>query len=72
TLPSDIQKEIGIKKGDEMILIRKGEKIVLVKPERIAKSLKGEFADIQSQSERSLYKLWSNKGDEIWDQYLKK
>jgi AbrB family looped-hinge helix DNA binding protein len=37
TLPSDIQKEIGIKKGDEIILIKKGQKIILEKPERIAR-----------------------------------
>lgn len=72
TLPSDIQKEIGIKKGDEIILVRKGEKIILEKSERIAKSLKDEFADIKSLSEQSLRKLWLNKDDEIWNQYLKK
>lgn len=72
TLPSDIQKEIGIKKGDELILVRKGEKIILEKSERIAKSLKDEFADIKSLSEQSLRKLWLNKDDEIWNQYLKK
>jgi AbrB family looped-hinge helix DNA binding protein len=72
TLPSDIQKEIGIKKGDEMILVRKGEKIILEKSERIAKSIKDEFADIKSLSEQSLRKLWLNKDDEIWNQYLKK
>lgn len=72
TLPSDIQKEIGIKKGDEIILVRKGEQIILEKSERIAKSLKNEFADIKSLSEQSLRKLWLNKDDEIWNQYLKK
>ncbi|MDE1840493.1 MAG: AbrB/MazE/SpoVT family DNA-binding domain-containing protein [Thaumarchaeota archaeon] len=72
TLPSDIQKEIGIKKGDEIILVRKGEKIILEKSERMVKSLKDEFADIKSLSEQSLRKLWLNKDDEIWNQYLKK
>ena len=72
TLPSDIQKEIGIKKGDEIILVRKGEQIILEKSERIAKSLKNEFADIKSLSEQSLRKLWLNKDEEIWNQYLKK
>lgn len=72
TLPSDIQKEIGIKKGDEIILVRKGEQIILEKSERITKSLKNEFADIKSLSEQSLRKLWLNKDDEIWNQYLKK
>jgi AbrB family looped-hinge helix DNA binding protein len=72
TLPSDIQKEIGIRKGDEIILIRKGEKIILEKSESVAKKFKDEFADVQSVSERSLRKLWLNKGNEIWNHYLKR
>lgn len=70
-IPSDIQREIGIKKGDELLLIRKGRKIVLEKPERIAKKIKNEFRDLQVISERSLKKFWLNKDDEIWNQYLK-
>ena len=72
TLPSDMQKEMGIKKGDEIILVRKGEKIILEKSERITNSLKNEFVDIKSLSEQSLRKLWLNKDDEIWKQYVKK
>lgn len=72
TLPTDIQKEIGIRKGDEILLIRKGGKIILEKPERVAKKFKDEFMDVQSLSERSLRKLWMNEGDEIWAQYLKR
>ena len=72
TLPSDIQKEIGIRKGDEMLLIRKGEKIILEKPDRVARKFKDEFRDIQFLSECSLRKLWQNKGDEVWNQYLKR
>ncbi len=72
TLPSDIQKEIGIRKGDEILLIKKGEKIILEKPERAANKFKEEFYDIPFLSERSLRKLWQNKGDEIWNEYLKR
>ncbi len=71
-LPSDIQKENGIKKGDKILLIRKGEKIILEKLERVTREFKDEFTDVQSLSERSLRKLWLNKGDEIWNQYLKR
>lgn len=72
TIPSDIQREIGIKKGDEMFLIKKGGKIILEKPEMAARKFKDEFRDIQSISERSLRKLWQNKSDEVWNQYLKR
>lgn len=71
TIPSDIQKEIGIKKGDKILLIKKGKKILLEKQENIAKKIEDELKDLSSFSENSLKKLWLNKEDEIWNQYLK-
>lgn len=43
SLPMEIQREVGIKKGDELLLIRKGQKIVLEKPRKIVDVLEGEF-----------------------------
>lgn len=71
-IPSDIQREIGLKKGDELLLIRKDKKIILEKPGKVAKKIKDEFKDMQILSEHSLKKFWLNKEDEIWNQYLKK
>jgi AbrB family looped-hinge helix DNA binding protein len=69
-IPTDIQKIMGIKKGDKLLLIQKGEKIVLEKPDEILEKLGNEFEDIKDLSERSLKKLWNNKSDDIWNQYL--
>jgi AbrB family looped-hinge helix DNA binding protein len=71
TIPSDIQKEIGIKKGDEILLIRKGKRILLEKQENIQGKIKDELEDLQYFSQESLKKIWLNKRDEIWNQYLK-
>ncbi len=30
-----------------------------------------DFTDVKSISEQSLRKLWLNKGDDIWNQYIK-
>lgn len=70
-IPSEIQRDLGIKKGDELVLIRKGDKILLEKAEKTARKLEGEFDDIVAISERSLKKIWLNKKDEVWNQYLK-
>jgi bifunctional DNA-binding transcriptional regulator/antitoxin component of YhaV-PrlF toxin-antitoxin module len=67
----EIQREVGIKKGDELLLIRKGQKIVLEKPRRIVKVLEDEFADLQDISEASLRRMWLRKKEDIWDRYLK-
>ncbi len=71
SIPIDIQREIGISRGDELLLIRKGRKIVLEKPEKINEILEGEFADLQGLGEESLKKIWLKKGEDVWDEYLK-
>jgi hypothetical protein len=32
--------------------------------------LKNEFKDVESFSEHSLKKIWFNKKDDVWDQYM--
>lgn len=71
-LPSDIQKEIGLKKGDSILLIKKGRRILIEKVDSMAKKLQDEFKDLEDFSEESLKRLWLNKDDEIWNQYLKR
>ena len=70
SIPVDVQRRIGITKGDELLLIAKGKKIVLEKPERVAEFLEDELSDLQMVSEESLKNLWLNKADDVWDQYL--
>ena len=71
SLPVEIQREIGVKKGDELLLIRKGQKIVLEKAGRIVQVLEDEFADLQDISEASLRRMWLRKREDVWDRYLK-
>ena len=71
SLPVEIQREAGIKKGDELLLIRKGQKIILERPERIVEVLEDEFADLQEISEVSLRRLWLRRKEDVWDRYLK-
>lgn len=70
-IPTSIQRELKIKKGDELILVKKGRKIMLEKPEKFAKEFKDEFKDLLKLSEHTMKKLWANKEDEIWNEYLK-
>ena len=71
SLPMDMQREIGIKKGDELLLIRKGRRMVLEKPEGVVELLEDEFEDLQSLTEESLGRIWLNKEEDVWNQYLK-
>jgi AbrB family looped-hinge helix DNA binding protein len=71
-IPADIQRRMGLKKGDELLLICKGKKVLLEKPDNVLTHLKDEFKDVEYFSELLLKKLWLNKTDDIWDQYMKK
>jgi AbrB family looped-hinge helix DNA binding protein len=71
SIPVEIQRETGIKKGDELLLIRKGQKIVLEKTGRIVEAIEDEFADVQEISEASLRQMWLRKKEDVWDKYLK-
>lgn len=71
SIPVDLQREIGIKKGDELLLIRKGRRIVLEKPARVMELLEDELSDIQEITETSLRPIWSSKKEDVWNQYLK-
>lgn len=71
-IPADIRAVAGIEKGDELFLIQKDSKILLTKVETLEKDIEDEFKDILLFSEKSLKKLWSFKGDEVWNRYLKK
>ena len=51
-------------------MITKGEGRVLEKSKKFKRALSDELNDIERFSESSLRKLWLNKSDEIWNQYL--
>jgi AbrB family looped-hinge helix DNA binding protein len=71
SIPMDLQREMGIGKGDELLLVRKGRRIVLEKPARVLELLEDEFADLQALTEEGLERLWLNRNDEVWNKYLK-
>lgn len=70
-IPSDMREHIGIKKGDTLVLIQEGNKILIEPAGRMSKQMGEDFSDLLKLSEKSLLRLWDNKEDEVWDKYLK-
>lgn len=66
-IPIDIRENIGIKKGDTLVLIREENKILLEKAERLGKEVKGEFNHLLKHSEQVAKKFWGTKADDVWD-----
>lgn len=71
-IPQAIRENMGIEKGDELIMLQIGGKIMLEKSQHIMEEIKDDFKDLLKLSESSLKKVWDNKEDEIWNKYLKK
>ncbi len=69
SIPVDVQRKAGIRKGDELLLIWKGRKILLEKSEKVAKKLEDDLDDMEDIAEASLEHLWLKKEEDIWNQY---
>ena len=70
SIPVDVQRKVGITKGDELLLIAKDRRIVLEKPSKVAEVLEDEFADTLAITQETLGRLWLNKADDVWEKYL--
>jgi len=66
-IPMDIRNSLGLKRGDELVLIQTDDKILIEKPVKIAKKAKSSFRFLLKHSERVASKLWENKEDDVWD-----
>jgi hypothetical protein len=56
-----------IKKGEELLLVKKGDMLLI---EKASKKFAGEFSFMLKHAEVVTQKLWNNKEDEIWDGVL--
>ncbi|MBI2144442.1 AbrB/MazE/SpoVT family DNA-binding domain-containing protein [Candidatus Woesearchaeota archaeon] len=63
-IPLDVREAIGLKKGDELLLLQEGGKILLGKA---TTALKDEFMPLLKASEKTAKELWDNEFDEVWD-----
>ena len=71
-IPTSMRENIGIERGDELILVEAEGKILIEKSDKVLKSLKDDFEDILKYNEDSLKEVWDNKEDDIWASYLRK
>ncbi len=61
SLPVVLRESLKILKGDELLLIRSEDKIILRKIKQ------DDFKDLLKHSEKAAKKLWDNEKDEIWN-----
>lgn len=70
TIPTDIQRKTGIKRGDKLIVFSKDSQIFLQKEDKVAKKINDDFEDMRMSAEHSLSKFWKDEPDGLWEQYL--
>jgi AbrB family looped-hinge helix DNA binding protein len=71
-IPREIQREMNLEKGDELVLTESKNEILIQKKERVKKLIEDDFADMREEAYKNLAKMWDNEEDEIWESYLKK
>jgi AbrB family looped-hinge helix DNA binding protein len=70
SIPAEIRKVLGIRKGDDLLLLRSGDRLLIEKPGHVVQLLEDDLSDMLTISEASLKKLWSSKKEDVWNQYL--
>ena len=70
-IPQPMRENLGIERGDELIVIQVDGKILIEKSVVTENKMKDDFKDILKLSEKSLKEVWSNKEDDIWNKYIK-
>ena len=71
-IPNQMREEMGIERGDELLIMQVDGKILIEKMQRAEQKLQDDFKDIVKLSEKALKKVWDNKSDEVWNKYLKR
>ncbi|MHB8545712.1 MAG: AbrB/MazE/SpoVT family DNA-binding domain-containing protein [Nitrosotalea sp.] len=66
-IPSDMRKTMKIKKGEELLIVRKGDKLLVEKSSKVSKKFASEFDFMLKNAEATTKKSWNNKEDEIWN-----
>lgn len=61
SLPINIRNDLKIKQGDELIITKSEDTIIL------KKIRKEDFSDLLKHSEKVAQELWDNDEDEIWN-----
>lgn len=66
-IPADVRRELGIKKGTELTIMKRGDKILIEKSSNVSRIFSNEFDYILKNADKVAKKLWENKDDEVWD-----
>lgn len=61
SLPIGIRNALNIEQGDELIVVRTDNSII------IKKLKKDDFSDLLKHAEKVAKKLWDNEEDEVWN-----
>ena len=71
SIPKEIRKGMHLKKGDMLVLMTKGEQLILQKADALLKKLAIDEESLGNMlvSGQTLKKDWDNKYDERWNKY---
>ena len=70
SIPAEIRREMGIKKGDDLLLLRSGDRLLIEKPRRVLQLLEDDLSDLLTINETSLEEFWSSRSEDVWNRYL--
>ena len=71
SIPKEMREGMHLKKGDRLVLMAKGEQLIMQKADSVLKKLGIEEESLNNMlaSSETLKKDWDNEYDERWNKY---
>lgn len=67
TLPVAMLRSMGAKGPVELLLIQEADRIVIVRPERVAKAFLDDVGGWQAIAEPAFREVWDDEANTVWD-----
>ncbi len=66
-IPVDIRRRLNIRKGEKLLIVVRGRKVLIEKSDDLSKRIGEDFKHLLALSEKTAEKLWENEKDAVWD-----
>ena len=68
-VPKEIRKNLGLKRNSKLLVVQRGDDIVLKKPISL-ENLFEDFPGLKAATERSFARVWKDEEEGYWESYL--
>lgn len=66
-IPTKIRRNLGLRKGSQIVLIEHRGRLLIMKAERVLEALSNDLRHLTRHAEETFLQLWDGLTDDVWD-----